>query len=199
MRSRAVPVVAAALVAILAGAGRARAHEPEPPEVVVEGAPAPAPASAPAPAPPPASAPPPPSTRITPRLAFQTESAIGASGPFYNHLLGARLDGCFAEGTCLGAYAGYANLKGRSGRVGNVLSYVMLEHRWPLPSRWFVPLRAATGYLPQNGPFARASAGLGASVGNVDVTFDLIAPTLWVTGNEPVLSLDLAAEVAFRF
>jgi hypothetical protein len=57
-------------------------------------------------------------------------------------------------------------------------------------------MRVATGYLPKNGPFARLSAGLGARSGNVDFTFELVAPTLWVTKNEPVLSMDFAAEIA---
>jgi hypothetical protein len=53
--------------------------------------------------------------------------------------------------------------------------------------------------MPANGPFARISAGLGLRTGNIDVTFDLVTPTLWVAGSEPVVSMDLAAEVAFRF
>jgi hypothetical protein len=78
-----------------------------------------------------------------------------------------------------------------------------VEHRRPIPSpphtTFFVPLRLASGYLPNNGPFARASGGFGITAGTVDVTFDLIAPTLWLTKNEPELSMDLALEVAFRF
>jgi hypothetical protein len=120
------------------------------------------------------------------------------SGPFYNHLVGARLDRC-ASNTCLGAYAAYANLKGRAGRASNVLFYALFEHRRPLGALWFVPLRVATGYMPANGPFARISAGLGLRTGDIDVTFDLVAPTLWITGNEPVVSMDLAAEAALRF
>jgi hypothetical protein len=132
------------------------------------------------------------------RLAIQTEGAIGVSGPFYNQLVGARLDRCFAPATCLGGYIAYANLKGQSGRASNVLLYAMVEHR-RRAGLFFIPLRVATGYLPHNGPIARASAGIGIESGNIDVTFDLLAPTLWVTGNEPVVSMDLAAEVAVRF
>ncbi len=83
--------------------------------------------------------------------------------------------------------------------MSNVLSYAMVEHRRPLGNVWRIPLRAAAGYLPSNGPFARLSAGLAIESGNIDVTFDLIAPALWVTKNEPVLSMDLGAEVAIRF
>jgi hypothetical protein len=132
---------------------------------------------------------------------LQTEGAIGVSGPFYNQLLGARLDRCFSSTTCAGIYAGYANLKGQSGRANNVLFYAQGEHAFRLGSHqtWYLPLRVATGYLPRNGPFARLSAGIAARTGNIDVTLDLLAPALWVTGNEPVLSLDWAAEIAFRF
>jgi hypothetical protein len=77
-----------------------------------------------------------------------------------------------------------------------VLVYALVEHRRPLGTAWFIPLRAATGYLPKNGPFARLSVGLGVRSGNVDFTFELLAPTLWVTRDEPVLSMDLAAEIA---
>jgi hypothetical protein len=123
--------------------------------------------------------------------------ALGVTpGPFDNQVIGARLDRCFTWNTCLGGYLGYANLRGQSGRANDVLAYAMLEHRRPVGSAWFIPIRAATGYLPKNGPFARVSLGVGVRSGNVDFTFELVAPTLWVTGNEPVLSMDLAAEMA---
>jgi hypothetical protein len=134
------------------------------------------------------------------RLALQTEGALGVSGPFYNQLVGVRFDHCFTQTTCLGEYAAYANLKGQSGRANNVLLYAMVEHRRPLGTMWHIPFRVAAGYLPNNGPFARLSAGLSVQTAkNVDLTFDLLAPTLWVTRNDPVLSMDLAAEVDVRF
>jgi hypothetical protein len=171
-------------------------------------APAPAPASAsaptptPTPTPTPAPAPAPASTPApTPfnRLALQTEGALGVSGSFYNQLVGARFDHCFTQSTCLGGYAAYADLKGQSGRANNVLLYAMVEHRRPLGALWHIPFRAAAGYLPNNGPFARLSAGLSVAIGNFDLTFDLLAPTLWVTRNDPVLSMDLGVEVDVRF
>jgi hypothetical protein len=133
------------------------------------------------------------------RFAPQTEGAIGVSGPFYNHLLGLRLDRCVTWNTCIGAYGAYANVKGRSGRESNVLVAVQLEHRRPLGRWWYVPLRASTGYVPKNGPVMRLSAGIGVRSDNVDVTLDLLAPMLWVTGNETVVSMDVAADVAVRF
>ena len=73
-----------------------------------------------------------------------------------------------------------------------------MEHRRPLGKTWFIPLRAAAGYLPRNGPYARVSAGVGAQSGNLDFTFELLAPTLWTTRDAPVLSMDFAAEVAIH-
>jgi hypothetical protein len=167
------------------------------------------PTSAPTPTPtptPPAIATPTPTLIATPaptpgfyRLAFQTESAVGTPGPFFNQLLGIRFDRCFTWNTCLGAYVGYANLKGQSGRANDGLGYVMVEHRLSLSRTWYLPLRLATGYLPMNGPYTRVSAGLGATSGKLDFVFELLAPTLWVSGNEPVLSMDFAAEVAVHW
>ncbi len=132
-------------------------------------------------------------------MALQTEAAFGVSGSFYNQLVGVRYDRCPALHTCFGGYVAYANLKGQSGRASNVLVYAMVEHRLPLGEVWKVPLRVAAGYLPKNGPFLRLSAGLTVPVGKVDLTFDLLAPTVWVTRNDPVVSMDVAAEAAWRF
>jgi hypothetical protein len=175
-RGRRVAAIAGLVASTLCGAP-ASAQEPAP-------APAPAPASAPASA---------------FRIAIQTEGAVGVSGSFYNQLVGARLDRCFTSATCLGGYVAYANLKGQSGRANNVLFAAAVEHRLWLGAGWYIPLRASVGYLPDNGPFARLSAGVGVEVGKVDVTLDLLAPALWVTGDDPVFSMDFAAEVAVRF
>ena len=136
------------------------------------------------------------------RVAFQTDSAIGVSGKFYNHLLGARLDVCAvrASTTCLGAYLGYANLKGQDGRAHSALIAFLIDHRAQVSGVFSIPIRFGSGWLVKNGPFLRASAGLGFRVSErVDLTFDLLAPTLWVTGKQPVYSLDLAGELAVRF
>ncbi len=161
--------------------------------------PATAPAAAPTPTPTIQTAIPEPSPAPYNRVAIQLEDAIGLSGPFNNVLLGGRFDRCFTVHTCMGGYLGYANLKGQSGRANNVLIYAMVEHHRPLGDAWHVPLRVAAGYLPNNGPFLRFSGGLSVAVGKVDVTFDLVAPTVWVTRNDPVVSMDLAAEAALRF
>lgn len=168
---------------------------------------APAPPPAPpalAPLPPPALTPPaaqpaPPPYEQRFRLALQTEAAFGvATGSFYNHLAGARLDRRFSEEFALGAYAGYANLKGKEGRAHNVLAHFMLEYRIGLDDDWALPLRFAPGYLPQNGPTLRMSAGVSWEVADdVELVLEPVTPMVWLTGDEAVLSLNVAAEVAW--
>jgi hypothetical protein len=136
------------------------------------------------------------------RLAAQTEAAIGIGGnEFYNHLAGARFDHRFTRRVALGAYLGYVNLKGKEGRAHNALGYALVEYRIPLGSGPLaIPLRYGIGYLPRNGPFMRTSAGLGISVSDsVDLVLDLVAPTFWVTYDQTVVSMDLAAEFALTF
>ncbi len=177
---------------------------------VLPRAPAPAPVPAPAVAAPPVAtapdrqpSPSPESSRYGKwRVALQTEAAFGIGGnDFYNHLAGARLDHRFTRRAALGGYVGYANLKGKEGRAHNVLSYAMVEYRIPIGSGTFgVPLRYGIGYLPKNGPFMRTSAGIGlAASEQIEIVLDLLAPTVWLTHDEAVVSLDLAAEVALSF
>jgi MYXO-CTERM domain-containing protein len=151
------------------------------------------------PAPPPAPAPRPPAFEPRFRLALQTEAAFGvATGSFYNHLAGARLDRRFSEEFAFGAYLGYANLKGKDGRAHNVLPYFMLEYRIELEGDFALPFRFAPGYLPMNGPTARFSAGVSFSPAeDFEILLEPLIPMLWITGDQPVLSLNLAAEVAF--
>src|SRR5699024_8639127 len=96
-------------------------------------------------------------------LAIQTEAAIGLSdGGFYNHIIGARFNVRITETILLGAYFGYVNLEGRNGRASNLLGYVQFENRIPIAGvdALTVPIRAALGYLPFNGPWVRIAAGL---------------------------------------
>ena len=130
------------------------------------------------------------------RIAFQTEGAFGVTGPFYNHLAGARLDRCFSALVCFGGYVGYVNLKGKDGRVSNVLSFVQLEARPSLGKSFFLPFRFGAGYLPKNGPTMRGAIGLGYRIGNVDLTLE-VAPSYWLTKDLPVLSVDPAIELAW--
>ena len=134
-------------------------------------------------------------------LAAQTEAAFGAGeGSFYTQLVGIRLDRQFSSNLRLGAYLGYANLKGPQGRAHNLLPMVQMEHRLALDAaRSFeLPLRLATGYLPRNGPVTRLALGLSHALSDsVELSADIFAPTFWVTHDRPLLSLDLAVELAF--
>jgi hypothetical protein len=134
------------------------------------------------------------------RLSLQTEGAAGvATGGFYNHLAGARLDLRFSPTVALGASLAYVNLKGPDGRAHGVLPAAQIEWRPPLPAhpRLSLPLRFATGYLPRNGPVARASAGLAFALADqVELGVDLLAPMAWVSHDELLLSMNVALELA---
>jgi hypothetical protein len=161
-------------------------------------APAPPPAVAAAPVPPSA---PHPDDEIPLRLALQTEGAFGvATGSFYNQLVGARLDLRFSPSTSLGGYVGYANLKGANGRAHSVLTYAQLEYVLGDPAAAVrVPLRFASGYLGSNGPVVRTALGLAFALGKkVDLVTELLAPTVWFTNNQTLLSLDLSLELAIK-
>jgi hypothetical protein len=135
------------------------------------------------------------------RLALSAETAFGLSNPsFVNELVGARFDYGFTRDVALGTYLGYANLKGRNGRSGNVLPYFQIEYRLHGANSdgFAIPLRFGTGYLPRNGPFARLSAGLSFPLGEkAHLGLDLIAPAVWIVHNRTVYSMNVAAEVAF--
>ena len=134
------------------------------------------------------------------RLALQTEAAFGLSSNFfYNHFVGGRFDYGFTRDFALGAYVGYANLKGREGRTNNVLPYLQLEYGLAVSStsRILVPLRFGTGYLPKNGPFFRLAAGPSFPLGSgIRIGFDLVAPTFVIVHDRTVVSMDIAAEVS---
>ncbi len=135
------------------------------------------------------------------RIAVQAEPAWGVSGgSFYNQLVGARLDYRFTESLALGPYVGYANLKGHDGRAHNVLSYLALEYRPRLgaSSSLRLPLRFATGYLPQNGPVLRLSAGVSYALSpSVEIALDAFTPTFWIIRDRTVASLGAALEVSY--
>ena len=145
--------------------------------------------------------PPPQKERIPMRLALQTEGAVGVfPGDFYNHLVGVRLDLVVSPHVSFGGYLGYANLKGKDGRAHDVLPYAQVEYLIGPPGGVRIPLRFASGYLPRNGPVARLATGFAFAVTpTVDLVTELLAPMIWVTGDQMVLSMDLAAEIAWRF
>ena len=134
-------------------------------------------------------------------LALRAEPAAGVSGGrFFNQLIGARADYRFTEYLSLGAYVGYANLKGQDGRAHNVLPSLELECRPSLggSNTFGLPLRFATGYLPNNGPVLRLSIGLSYAISpNVDVVIDAFTPTFWVIRDRTVVSLGGALEIGW--
>lgn len=136
------------------------------------------------------------------RLALHSDSAFGiADDSFFNELVGLRLDYRFGEELSLGGYLGYANLRGRDGRVSSLLPYVMLDNRVPIVPGGSVaiPLRIGIGYLVRNGMFLRLAAGLAVPLGErVELVFDLLNPTFWLTPDNTLFSLDLGVELALR-
>jgi|GEM_PF-4165357 len=136
-------------------------------------------------------------------LAVRADLAFGASRDFFfNALLGARIDYRITPDIRLGAYVGYANLRGKDGRANNLLVLAQIEDRVRISSGTDirVPLRLGIGYLPGNGPVVRLAAGIGFPITNrLEMTFDILAPTFWVIPGRTVVSLDLAAELGYRF
>ena len=138
--------------------------------------------------------------RLPMRLALQTEGAIGVyPGDFYNHLVGGRVDLVFSPHVSVGAYLGYANLKGKDGRTSNLLAYAQAEYLAGWVGKVRIPLRFATGYLPRNGPVMRLATGFAFPLTPTVDFFTELAPMVWLTGDQMVVSMDLAAELAFRF
>jgi hypothetical protein len=142
------------------------------------------------------------SPRLPMRLALQTEGAIGVyPGDFYNHLVGGRFDLVFSPHVSFGGYVGYANLKGKDGprqqharvRAGRV-------HGRRAARR----ARSASASPPATcrgtGRSCALSTGFAFPVSpTIDVVTELLAPMIWLTGNQMVISMDVAAEIVFRF
>jgi hypothetical protein len=180
-------MLAASLLALTAVPAAAQtADPPAPPPPIVQQPPA---------------AQPPARERIPMRLALQTEGAIGVyPGDFYNHTVGARLDLVVSPHVSFGGYLGYINLKGKDGRASDLLTYVQVEYLAGSPGGIRIPIRFASGYLPRNGPVVRAATGFGFSITpTLDLVAELLAPMVWVTRDQMVLSMNLAAELAYRF
>jgi hypothetical protein len=129
-------------------------------------------------------------------------SAFGVShGKFFNQLLGVRLDYRFGSRFAFGAALAYANLKGKDRRVHNALPEVSTEYRVPLQKdRLGLPLRLALGFLPQNGPTLRVSAGFDFALGD-SVSFELVPfePMVWLNRDRPEVSVDGSLALRFAF
>jgi hypothetical protein len=135
------------------------------------------------------------------RLTVGTEGAAGVgTGSFYNQLVGARLDAQFTPRISFGGYVGYANLKGKDGRATDVLTYAQLEYRLGHPNDVVqIPVRFASGYLPRNGPVARVAAGLAFTLTpRVELVTELLAPMVWVTNDQLLVSMNFSLELSFR-
>jgi hypothetical protein len=145
--------------------------------------------------------PPPSLPEAAPRFALAafTEGALGLEGDgFYNQLTGARLDFRTGRHLTLGFGASYANLKGKEGRTHNALFAAMLEWYAPVSARVGVPIRLVSGYLPHNGPWLKAALGLSYDFSDrTRLTFEALAPALWVVHDDTVGSLDASIELAF--
>lgn len=152
--------------------------------------------------PPPRPRPPEPELRRW-QLSAQTEGAIGTSQDvFYNHLVGVRVDFRITRNILVGLSAAYANLNGRDGRADNLLIMAQFEHRIRISPGLdlTVPLRAAAGYLPFNGPVVRLAAGLNYALSpSWEVGFDLLTPTFWFLPDRTAVSLNLGLELSYRF
>ncbi|MEZ4411140.1 MAG: hypothetical protein R3A52_32360 [Polyangiales bacterium] len=125
--------------------------------------------------------------------------AIVALGPgrdgFANALVAARVGWFPQDRLGFSITAAYANLRARNDeRASNVLLLAGVETAVDLwPARHiFIPLRAEVGYLPNNGPVFRLTAGLSFQLARrVRLEVDLLSPTLWVLPETSPVSLDL--------
>jgi hypothetical protein len=122
-----------------------------------------------------------------------------ATGRFQNVLAGGAVDYRFGASTRLGGSLALANLKGKEGRVNDALVAATISYEPPRPGSAFTfPLQFATGYLIQNGPVARLAAGLAWALGQRTDLVLSVGAMAWVTRDDMLLSLNLAAALRFR-
>jgi hypothetical protein len=139
--------------------------------------------------------------KIGKRAAGFATVALGLPGlAFVNELVGARFELELKRSFSFGASLAYANLKGKDGRVNNVLPEVWFGYYAPLGKSFGFPIRFAGGFLPKNGPTARLSYGLGFSFSEtVSMELALVEPMIWIARDRPELSFNLGAAVLGRF
>lgn len=137
-------------------------------------------------------------------LGFTPSVAFGPGrDSFVNALIGARLGFFPLDRLGLSLSVAYANLRARNDdRVSNVLLLAGIETSvdlWP-EKHIFIPLRAQVGYLPNNGPVFRLTAGLAFRLARrVRLEVDLLSPTLWVLPETSPVTLDLGVSLHFGF
>jgi hypothetical protein len=134
-------------------------------------------------------------------LALGFEFALGpGNDPFWNFIGYGRAAWFPVDRFGITASVGYANLRGRTNRVSNVLPMIGVETAIELLARQhvYIPLRAEVGYLPFNGPVIRATAGVAFNVSqNTRIELDILSPTIWVLPGTVAVSLDLGAQLLF--
>lgn len=142
--------------------------------------------------------------RAHPRRFELGLGVIGAFGPgqdpFANALVMVRGRWFPLDRFGVTAAVSYANLRGRDDRVSNVLFLAGVETSVDLvpSSRVFIPLRFEAGYLPNNGPVFRLTAGVAFNLTRrIRMEFDILSPTVWVLPETSPVTLDLAAHVSF--
>jgi hypothetical protein len=139
--------------------------------------------------------------KIGKRAAGFAAVALGMPGlAFVNELVGARFELEYKRSFSFGGSLAYANLKGKEGRVSNVLPEVSFGYYAPLGKSFGFPIRILAGYLPKNGPTVRFSYGLGFSFSeSTSLELALVEPMIWIARDRPELSFNLGASVLGRF
>jgi hypothetical protein len=144
--------------------------------------------------------------RLHPRpfeLSLQVHGAFNPSrDPYTNVLVGGRFAWFPMDRLGVSGALSYANLRGRVGRVSNVLPMVGIESGVDLvPAlELFVPLRAEVGYLPFNGLVLRLTAGLTFTlVRQLRLELDIVQPTIWVVNDSASVTLDVGAHLTWTF
>jgi hypothetical protein len=139
--------------------------------------------------------------RIEKRVGAFSSVALGMPRlGFVNELVGARFELEYTPRFALGFSLAYANMKGKDGRVSNVLPEVSMAYHVPLGDSLGIPIRFAAGYLPKNGPTLRLTSGFDLELGDtVAIELALLEPMVWIARDRPELSLNFGAAVSGRF
>jgi hypothetical protein len=122
--------------------------------------------------------------------------------PYTNALFGLRFAYFPLDRLGVSASLSYTNLRGRVGRVHNVLPTVGVESAVDLVPTvgLFVPVRAELGYLPFNGPVVRFTAGLAFTLyRQLRLELDIVQPTIWWVNENVSVSLDVGAYLTWTF
>lgn len=144
----------------------------------------------------------PPSALPAFTASIVSTSAFGVSNDkFFNQLLGARFEGRFGERFSFGGTLSYANLKGKDGRVHNVLPEATAAYRLPLTRESLgLPIRWSLGYLPKNGPTLRLGAGVDITLADgVSLALVPAEVMVWVTRERPEVSLNASFGLGLSF